>query len=107
MISTCSLKFRTVDKLIEHAMNVHKADIDIEHLTFDQSCLFSEFRKREEIVSNTTFVKKSKHQVNKKPTPVCHRNGKTTIHMAKGIKPKTARKNRKVVQMLQKGSRLL
>jgi hypothetical protein len=24
---------------------------------------------------------------------VCHRNGKTTIHMAKGIKPKTARKN--------------
>ena len=56
MISTCSLKFRTVDKLIEHAMNVHKADIDIEHLTFDQSCLFSEFRKREEIVSNTTFI---------------------------------------------------
>ena len=33
--------------------------------------------------------------MNKKPTPVCHRNGKTTIHMAKGIKPKTARKNRK------------
>ena len=52
MVSTCSLKFRTVDKLIEHVINVHKADINIEHLTFDQSSLFSEFLKREEIVSN-------------------------------------------------------
>ena len=66
MISTCSLKFITVDKLIEHVINVHKAAINIEHLTFDQSSLFSEFLKREEIVSNTRFVKKSKHQVNKK-----------------------------------------
>jgi len=81
MVSTCSLKLRTVDKLIEHAINVHKADINIEHLTFDQSSLFSEFRKREEIVSNTRFVKKSKDQVNKKGEKtysyVCHRNGKT------------------------------
>jgi hypothetical protein len=66
MISTCSLKFITVDKLIEHVFNVHKTAINVEHLTFDQSSLFSEFLKREEIVSNTRFVKKSKHQVNKK-----------------------------------------
>ena len=54
MISTCSLKFRTVDKLIEHGINVHKAGINIEHLTFGQSSLFSEFLKREEIVTNTS-----------------------------------------------------
>ena len=99
MVSTCSLKFRTVDKLIEHVINVHKADINIEHLTFDQSSLFSEFLKREEIVSNTRFVKKSKHQVNKKGEKnysyVCHRNGKTTNHMTKCIKAKSARKRRK------------
>ena len=99
MVSTCSLKFSTVDKLIEHAINVHKADINIEHLTFDQSSLFSKFRKREEIVSNTRFVKKSKHQVNKKGEQtysyVCHRNGKSTIHMAKGFERKTARKKQK------------
>ena len=99
MVSTCSLKFRTVDKLIEHVINVHKADINIEHLTFDQSSLFSEFLKREEIVTNTRCVKKSKHQVNKKGEKnysyVCHRNGKTTNHMTKCIKAKSARKRRK------------
>ena len=68
-------------------------------LQFGQSSLFSEFLKREEIVTNTRFVKKSKHLVNKKGEKnysyVCHRNGKTTNHVTKCIKAKSARKRRK------------
>ena len=50
MISTCLLKFRTVDHQIEHAVNVHEADINTEDLIFDSFRLFSDFRTHEELI---------------------------------------------------------
>ena len=88
MISTCSMQFQTVDQLIEHAINVHDANIKVEHMTFDNLAQFSEFRSNEELSSNTRFVRRSRPQKNKKGntvyTLVCHRNGPVTAHRAKG-----------------------
>ncbi|XP_062604065.1 uncharacterized protein LOC134265856, partial [Saccostrea cucullata] len=99
MISSCAMKFLTIDQLLEHAINAHDADIKVEHLTFESLALFSDFRSKEEMSSNTRFVRRSRPQVNKKGgktySLVCHRNGPVSQHRAKGVQPKTSRKNKK------------
>ncbi|XP_061184435.1 uncharacterized protein LOC133192444 [Saccostrea echinata] len=99
MISSCSMKFRTIDQLLEHAINAHDANIKVEHLTFESFAIFSDFRNKEEMSSNSRFVRRSRSQVNKKGgktySLVCHRNGPVLPHRAKGVQPKTPRKNNK------------
>ena len=89
--------FQTTNQLIEHAVNVHDANIKIENVEFDTVNQFSDFRSKEELSSNTRFVRRSRPQVNKKGEKVyslvCHRNGLVKAHRGKGVEPKTNRKH--------------
>ena len=99
IISSCSMVFQTTNQLIEHAVNVHDANIKIENVEFDTVNQFSDFRSKEELSSNTRFVRRSRPQVNKKGEKVyslvCHRNGLVKSHRGKGVEPKTNRKHKK------------
>ena len=99
IISSCSIVFQTTNQLIEHAVNVHDANIKIENVEFDTVNQFSDFRSNEDFSSNTRFVRKSRQQVNKKGDKVyslvCQRNGLVESHRGKGVDTKPNRKHKK------------
>ncbi|XP_061184345.1 uncharacterized protein LOC133192343 [Saccostrea echinata] len=79
-VPSCDLNFFHIENLIEHLINAHSADIEIENLEFENMGAFDKFKEEESLQKNTRFVLHRSIKTNKDGSKnfilICHRDGK-------------------------------